>query len=140
MERFFSYVLIDEPFYEYCNKRELHIINFNGKNKRLIAETIYNIRAEEDWFCGWDDILAVINETFKSGKPDFFIFNDKEYYYVEYKSRNDYLRPKQEEWIFNSNEPVLVVQSISKYNDFVEIVKKARDTAVDFKRKIGGQE
>ena len=130
-KRIFKYVLFGGNFSQFCQMNRLFALQFTVKNYREISEIIKGIERQQkkisdfiteiNWDAFWDekntdyDTLPekIVNKAIDStGKPDYFVWNDYIYYFVEYKSNTDSLRPAQLDWYVKYKEfPILVLHS-----------------------------
>ena len=106
----------EKDFEEWLLKRGYNGMRFNSVNLNKIKAIIKRIAVDYN-----ESSLGMIFEEkdipdfcifFENlGKPDFFIWKNKEFYFCEFKTKNDSLRPDQMDWIMNHPDfPILIAK------------------------------
>lgn len=112
-------LFIKEDIYDFCKKNKLFLIPFNKKNYKYILDILYTATYYDQKFkigVGGRSWEEKIKEFDKVGKPDFFIFKfcydikRIECYFVEYKTINDSLKPRQIKWFKKYHKlPLMII-------------------------------
>ncbi len=140
--REFPYMIISESLEKFCKRKGFKAILFTTKNYGIISETIDEINLSEDEVFGDVDIVHNILKSLESvGRPDFFLYNKTEYFFVEYKSRGDYLNKGQLEWFYKHPDfPIIVIHNLLENRSFTDIVQKLKEQENEIPYKMEATE
>jgi hypothetical protein len=83
-----------DQFPEYMIKKGWNCLRLIKKNYKII-DTIVNKIKEDSWNS------CSIRKMRNLGKPDFFIHKNGRFYFCEFKSRTDIIRPEQLSWMMD---------------------------------------
>jgi len=124
--------ILEKDFPMYIQNKGFSCIKCNRINKNLIISVLREIR---DNTLQWDKINDIIdfelNNFFGVGSPDFFIYNKKEFFICEFKSRKDYLHKTQFNWISKNRHLPIMIAVVLGIKDFkpyklLQVKKKKR--------------
>lgn len=114
-------LIINTSIEEFCQINGLRVVVFKQQNYFDIKETINKILPKDKpWYDElWEhkDDLSFLNLFGKTGKPDYFMWNESEtsFWFVEYKSLNDSIRPSQLQYFARNNHlPMVLIHSLKR--------------------------
>jgi hypothetical protein len=94
--------IFEKDFPKYINTKGYECIRLINKNSAKIKRVLNKLMTEHDYKIGWliKDIKELyFQELFKTGSPDFIIYNTSSFYLCEFKSKNDGLSNVQIYWL-----------------------------------------
>lgn len=112
-------------------------INEEGFEKYIIEEG-YNCKKLKLTNCGWISKKLNRKVIFEKGIPDFFIWNKKEMYFCEFKSKNDSWRISQISWAIKNNDLPIALALVDTFekNKDDENVELQIDTDLEEDMKV----
>jgi len=100
-----NYISAEEYCKYYYSSKGYEIIKLNSN--RVVPKPVSQIFEKYDL----KDIKL------EPGIPDFFVYKDKEYFFVECKAEGDPLQMHQLQWIMHSGYPVLIFYIQTEYEE-----------------------
>jgi len=140
-------LLIDEGINKWANRNNIFLIPFHNKYIKFISDVLFDATYSDlaKWLPfekrTWEDKLK---EMSKKGKPDYFgfkihssnPFNKKiEFYFIEYKTKGDFLNIYQKEWFKRYYKiPLMIILSTTEKKIHVKDFNK--DELLSIKKEI----
>lgn len=119
-----SYYFIDSDFETFCKEFKLKYYEIKKKNYSLIQKVINEFSNKESNSYGnqEESRINLIERLSKSGVPDFFVWDEKSFVFVEYKTLTDKLRTSQIDFFFkNPDLKIVVVHSLKRSYDINQV-------------------
>jgi hypothetical protein len=108
-------IIINSDMNTFCKINKIKILKLKKANYKKIANELSKLSDKDniEKIFYRKEMLDFLNSLDKVGRPDYFIWSDKEFYFAEYKSRFDFLRQKQYDWFhkYFNVLPIIIIQS-----------------------------
>ncbi len=113
----------EQNFPDYMNRRGYQCIKFIAKNHQKILDLV----GEEGGKLFPHHILSLA--YYAIGKPDFFVWREKEFWLCEFKSSFDTLSFSQLNWLCNHDDiPLIIAKVIPRYKEDKEFQRRIENT------------
>jgi len=109
----------EKDFPEYIkNNLNYNCVKFINKNFKLIKNIILKTKLIEDDIIEENDYhLNMLFKYTQKGKPDFFIWNNKDFFFCEFKTENDSISHDQFNWYISHADYPIALAFVTDESD-----------------------